>query len=434
MVQFQEDFLHLVWKYQYFDKKGLATSSGLPLSIQKIGWHNQHEGPDFKEAEIILGGIKNYGHVEIHLKASDWKAHHHHKDPAYNSVVLHVVWDLDEEVFRADGTAIPTLSLSGKVPFDVIRNYEKLLFSPNKLLCSEALAEVPAILKFSMLEKALVERMQEKSRMVLSLLDKNGQDWEETAYQWLFQAFGFKTNAGPMLKLARSLPYKLIKKNAGNLTLVEAMIFGQAGMINPTLGLETGYQDTLKTHFDFLQRKYSLKNKLFGSEWKFMKVRPGNFPSLRLAQLAALLNQTPNLFSNVLYELDNQAAFKDIFVFELSDYWRQHYHFGKSMKRKFRPGLSPAVLDLLAINFVIPLWYAYGRYADLNQWQEKCFNFLQEVSAEKNSLTDIFLAVGWPPGNAFDSQGMLGLYHGYCAKRKCLYCKIGQNLLRPNLK
>ncbi|NHE59115.1 DUF2851 family protein [Cyclobacterium plantarum] len=434
MVQFQEDFLHLVWKYQYFDKKGLETTSGIPLSIPKIGWHNQHEGPDFKEAEIILGGIKNYGHVEIHLKASDWKAHQHQNDPAYNSVVLHVVWEQDEEVYRADGTIIPTLSLFGKVPLDVIRNYEKLLFSPNRLLCSEALVKVPDILKFSMLEKALVERLQEKSRMVLTLLEENKQDWEETAYQWLFYAFGFKTNANPMLKLAKSLPYKLIKKNAGTQSLVEAMVFGQAGMIPATLGLDQEYEKKLEADYDFLQRKYNLKNELFGSEWKFMKVRPGNFPSLRLAQLAALLNKTPNLFSNVLYGLDNKLAFREVFEIKVSEYWQQHYHFGKPMKHKSRGGLSSGILDLLAINYVVPLWYAYGQYSDLGHWQEKCFNFLQEVSEEKNRLTEIYLAAGWSPLNAFDSQGMLGLYHGYCSKRRCLYCKIGQNLLRPNLK
>lgn len=434
MVQFQEDFLQLVWKYQYYDKKGLETTSGIPLSIQKIGWHNHHEGPDFKEAEVILGGIKNYGHVEIHLKASDWKAHQHQSDPAYNSVVLHVVWDQDEEVYRADGTSIPTLSLSGKVPLDVIRNYEKLLFSPNKLLCKEALADVPAILKFSMLEKALVERLQEKSRMVLTLLEENQQDWEETAYQWLFYAFGFKTNANPMLKLARSLPYRLIKKNAGDLSRIEAMIFGQAGLLPARLDLEQGYEKDLAADYSFLQKKYQLKNELFGSEWKFMKVRPSNFPSLRLAQLAALLNQTPNLFSNVLHGLDTRLAFREIFDFQVSDFWQQHYHFAKPMKQKAKEGLSSGILDLLAINYVVPLWYAYGQYADLGEWQEKCFNFLQEIAEEKNRLTDIFLIAGWPPLNAFDSQGMLGLYHGYCSKRRCLYCKIGQNLLRPNLK
>ncbi|WP_162416282.1 DUF2851 family protein [Cyclobacterium roseum] len=432
MIRFQEDFLQMVWKYQYFDKKGLETSNGLPLSIYKIGFHNQHEGPDFKEAEILIAGIKHFGHVEIHLRSSDWKSHQHQKDPAYNSVVLHVVWEHDEPVTRADGTTLPTLSLQGKIPLDVIKNYEKLVFSPKKLLCTDALAGVPGILKFSMLEKALVERLQGKSQQVLSLLEENQQDWEETAYQWLFYSFGFKTNAKPMLKVAKSLPYNLLKKSAGNLLQVEALIYGQAAMMQPSLDLSPGYEQGLAAEYSYLQRKYGLKRELFGSEWKFMKVRPGNFPSFRLSQLAALLNSSPNLFSNVLYRLQDVSSFRKVFEMTVSPYWQQHYHFGKPMKSKTSGKLTEGLLNLLAINFVVPLWYAYGQYSDLGLWQEKCFNFLQEIPAEKNSLIAIFSGAGWEPLQAFDSQGMLGLYHGYCSKRKCLSCKIGQNILRGN--
>ncbi|WP_154856212.1 DUF2851 family protein [Cyclobacterium xiamenense] len=434
MIRFQEDFLHMVWKYQYFDKKGLETSDGLPLIVQKIGFHNQHEGPDFNESEIRIAGITHYGHVEIHLRSSDWKAHQHHKDPAYNSVVLHVVWEHDEVAVRADGTPIPTLSLLGKIPLDVIKNYERLLYSPRKLLCTDSLSHLPGILKFSMLEKALVERLHSKSRMVTQLLEANDQDWEETAYQWLFYSFGFKTNASPMLRLAKSLPYALLKKNAGELCQVEALIFGQAAMLQPVLPFQTGYEKTLSEEYAYLKQKYRLKRVVFGSEWKFMKVRPSNFPSFRLSQLAALLNTSPNLFSTVLYQLEDPASFRSAFSLRVSDYWQRHYDFGKPMKTKTTGRLSDSLLNLLAINFVVPLWYAYGHYAGLDQWQEKCFNFLQEIPAEKNSLISIFSDAGWPALQAFDSQGMLGLYGDYCSKRRCLSCKIGQNLLRGNLR
>jgi hypothetical protein len=434
MFRFQEDFLQLIWKYQYFDKNTLETEEGLPLVIHKIGYHNHHEGPDFKEAEISLAGVRHFGHIEVHLRSSDWNAHQHQTDNGYNAVVLHVVWRHDEVVKRKDGTTIPTLVLDGKVPLDVIRNYQKLQHSPKKLLCTDTLSSLPDILKFSMLEKALVERLQQKSDQVLNLLEENNQDWEETAYQWLFFSFGFKTNSPPMLKLAKSLPYKLIKRNAGNITPIEAMIFGQAGMLTPTLNLDKGYEKELQTEFDYIQKKYALKRNLFPSEWKFMKVRPSNFPSLRLAQLAALLNKRPNIFHSVLHELDNSQSFAQLFDLSISNYWKQHYHFGKPNLRTSKGKLTPGILDLLAINFVVPLWYAYGRYADLWVWQEKCFNLLQEISAEKNSIIGIFESVSWPAESAFDSQGMLGLYHQYCSSRRCLHCKIGQNLLRPNLK
>lgn len=434
MIRFQEDFLHMVWKYQYFDKRGLDTSDGLPLLVQKIGFHNQHEGPDFKESEVRIGGIMYYGHVEIHLRSSDWKSHQHHKDPAYNSVILHVVWDHDEVATRADGIPIPTLSLRGKIPLDVIKNYEKLWYSSRKLLCTDSLSEVPGILKFSMLEKALVERLHTKSQRVTQLLEENEQDWEETAYQWLFHSFGFKTNARPMLRLAKSLPYALVKKNAGDLLQVEALVFGQGDMIKPRLPLQEDYEKQLASEYAYLKQKYRLKSVVFGSEWKFMKVRPSNFPSFRLSQLAALLSKRPNLFSTVLYQLEDPAFFREAFSLEVSDYWRQHYDFGKPMKTKTTGKLSESVLNLLAINFVVPLWYAYGVYAGLDQWQEKCFNFLQRLPAEKNSRIGLFSEVGWPAFQAFDSQGMLGLYTDYCSKRRCLSCKIGQNLLRGNLR
>ncbi|WP_339924100.1 DUF2851 family protein [uncultured Cyclobacterium sp.] len=434
MFRFQEDFLQLIWKYQYFDKNALETEGGTPLLIHKIGFHNHHEGPDFKEAEISLSGIRHFGHVEIHLRTSDWKSHHHQADHAYNAVVLHVVWQHDVEVKRKDGTLIPTLVLDGKVPLDVIRNYQKLQSSPKKLLCTESLPSIPEILKFSMLEKALVERLQKKSDRVLELLKENENDWEETAYQWLFFSFGFKTNGLPMLKLAQSLPYKLIKKNAGNLMQIEAIIFGQAGMFTNTLDLNPGYEKNLKYEYAYLKKKYGLKNNLYPSEWKFMKVRPSNFPSFRLAQIANLLNNSPHLFDAVLHELDNSRSFERIFNLSVSDYWKNHYHFGKPNLRATKGALSSAIMNLLAINFIVPLWYAYGRYTDLSIWQEKCFNLLQEIPAEKNSLISIYQEVNWSAANAFDSQGMLGLYHQYCSKRMCLQCKIGQNLLRPNLK
>lgn len=429
MFGFQEDFLHLVWKYQYFDKKLLQTTKGLPLSIQKIGYHNHHEGPDFTEARVQLEGIDYIGHVEIHMNSSDWKHHQHQNDERYNAVVLHVVWKHDEEVHRKDGTAIPTLELQGKVWLDVVRNYERLLFSQRKILCGAELSSLPDILRFSMIEKSLVERLQEKSRAVQKLLIQNNNDWEETAYQWLIYCFGFKTNSETMLKLAQSLSYKVLKKNSDKPHVLEALIFGQAGLLNGERG--DAYYQNLRKEYLYLIKKYHLKNTIYPHEWKFMKVRPSNYPTLRLAQLAALLRKSPNLFSTVLYGLYNRQTFNTIFKIKVSSYWLDHYYFGKTNKNSFAGTLSPTVLDLLAINFVIPLWYAYGQFSDLGEWQEKCFNFLQEIPSEHNNIIQTYIHEGWQPGNAYDSQGMMGLYKHYCAQKKCLECKIGQNLLRP---
>lgn len=429
MANFQENFLHLVWKYQYFDKNQLTTTHELPLMVKKIGFHNFHEGPDFRESHIRLGDLDHYGQVEIHLKSSDWKAHNHSADDRYNSVILHVVWEHDEEIQRTDGTLIPTLELKGKVFLDVVRNYERLNSAKSDILCSEDLPQVGSIIKFSMLEKALVERFVEKSKLVHALLEDTMGDWEETTYRWLFYNFGFKANNQVMLKLASSLPYRLLKKHAGQPLIQEALVMGQASFLQAFAGDD--YTSFLQKEYLYHQKKYALNNALFPSEWKFMRVRPSNYPTVRLAQLSAILHFSPALFSNILNEITDLRTFKQYFNFRISSYWQHHYHFGKATTKKQNRALSTDMVSLLAINFMVPLWYAYGQFSDDGRWQEKCFDLLQEIAAEKNRITYKFEQHLWKAENAFDSQGMIGLHNNYCIKKKCLDCKIGQNLLRP---
>lgn len=430
MANFQEAFLHLVWKYQYFEKNQLTTTHHSPILVKKIGFHNFHEGPDFTESHIQLGDLDHFGHVEIHLRSSDWNAHDHSSDRRYDSVILHVVWDHDVDIHRADGTIIPTLELKGKVFLNVLRNYEKLIAGKPDILCGETLLEVADIIKFSMLEKALVERFIEKSRLVADILEDTKGDWEETTYRWLFYNFGFKANNSVMLKLAASLPYQVLKKHAGQPLIQEALLMGQAGFLNA--GAEDDYSRFLQREFLFYRHKYSLKPVIYSSEWKFMRVRPGNYPTVRLAQLSAILNGSPNLFSNILNGITNIQAFRKQFEFQISSYWHFHYHLGKQTARKQNRSLSADTINLLAINFMVPLWYAYGQFTDDINWQEKCFDLLQEINAEKNHITNKFETHYWKAQNAFDSQGMIGLHNNYCTKKKCLECKVGQNLLRPS--
>ncbi len=429
MADFQENFLQLVWKYQYFDKNQLITTNEVPLVVKKIGFHNFHEGPDFSESHIKLEDLDHYGQVEIHLRSSDWNAHGHSDDRRYDSVILHVVWEHDEEIKRSDGTYIPTLELKGKVFLDVVRNYERLISGKPDILCSEDLGQIADIIKFSMLEKALVERFIEKSKLVKNLLKDTTGDWEETTYRWLFYNFGFKANNQVMLKLASSLPYKLLKKHSGQPLIQEALVMGQAGLLN-TLA-EDDYHSFLQKEYFHHQKKYSLKCVIFPSEWKFMKVRPTNYPTVRLAQLSAILHDSPNLFSNILHSVTDIRSFKQHFDFRISSYWQFHYHFGKTAAKKQNRDLSVDTVSLLAINFMVPLWYAYGKFTDDMAWQEKCFDLLQEIAPEKNHITNKFETQSWKAENAFDSQGMIGLHNNYCIKKRCLDCKVGQNILRP---
>ena len=232
-----------------------------------------------------------------------------------------------------------------------------------------------------------------------------------------------------MLKLAASLPYQVLKKHAGQPLIQESLLMGQAGFLNAAA--EDDYSRFLQREFLFYRHKYSLKPNIYPAEWKFMRVRPTNYPTVRLAQLSAILHRSPNLFSNILDSITDIHTFRKQFEFQISSYWQFHYHLGKPTAKKQNRSLSPETVSLLAINFMVPLWYAYGQFTDDMDWQEKCFDLLQEVNAEKNHITNKFEAHYWKAQNAFDSQGMIGLHNNYCTKKKCLECKVGQNLLRP---
>jgi hypothetical protein len=344
-------------------------------------------------------------------------------------VILHVVWEHDEEIKRADGTFIPTLELKGKVFLDVVRNYQRLISGKPDILCSEDLDHIEDIIKFSMLEKALVERFIEKSQLILNLLKDTKGDWEETTYRWLFYCFGFKANNNMMLKLATGLPYRLLKKQSGQPLIQEALVLGQAGFLQSEA--QDDYTHFLQKEHRYHQKKYQLKNNIYSSEWKFMRVRPSNYPTVRLAQLAAILHSNPHLFSSILHGVTGIHSFKQHFNIKISSYWQYHYHLGKETSKKYNRQLSTAILNLLAINFLVPLWYAYGKFTADPEWQEKCFDLLQEMDPEKNQIIHKFENHNWRAKNAFDTQGMIGLHNTYCLNKKCLDCKIGQNLLRP---
>uniref|UniRef100_UPI00404A8AB0 DUF2851 family protein n=1 Tax=Algoriphagus sp. TaxID=1872435 RepID=UPI00404A8AB0 len=286
-MDFKEDFLQLVWKYQYFDRKNLTTTDGQALEILQAGHSNALEGPDFRNASVAIGGIAFHGHVEVHRKASEWKQHAHDADPAYNPVVLHLVWENDRQVYRQDGTPMPTVELKGKIYLDIWRNYQQLLDFQLNLPCAHAMATVPEILRFSASEKALVERLHEKSQEVLAVLQATKGDWEETAYRWLFRCFGYHANRLPMEELGQLLPYTLLKRHREQLQHLEAMLLGQAGLLPEDS--EDPYVQQLKKDHDFYQKKYGWSTRLSRQHWTFLGARPANFPTLRLAQLASIL-------------------------------------------------------------------------------------------------------------------------------------------------
>lgn len=423
-----ESFLHYVWQFQYFNKTGLTTTEGEPLQIFSTGNRNIHAGPDFFQARLKVGEMEWVGNVEIHIQSSAWYDHHHNNDAAYDNVILHVVWNNDKPVTRNDNSVIPTLELKSKVDEKLILNFKRLVNSPERIPCNAHLASVNDVTRFSMLDKALLERLEKKASVVCEMLKRNNNDWEETCYQLLFKNFGFNVNADPFLQLAKALPYKILMKHADKLLQLEAFLFGQAGFLEDAANDDTYYQ-MLKREYSLLHQKYQLgERKLLKSQWRFLRLRPANFPTIRLAQLAALLHGQKNIFSKIV----SQTSVNDLralFSVTQSEYWLQHFQFFKQSKDEIA-ALGEQSIDTIIINTVIPILAAYSKVKDDFNLMHRVVDILQSLPAENNAITRSWNAVGWHAKKAFDSQALIEQYNNFCTKRRCVDCVIGSSLIK----
>lgn len=426
----KEDFLHYVWQYQAFAKDQLATSQGDPIRILSVGLHNYDAGPDFSSAKIQIGNVLWSGAVEIHIKASDWKRHRHHLDAAYDNVILHVVWEYDAPAHRSDGTTLPVLELRKLVDLQTIRRYQQYFQQgyqqEKKLLCAPHIQKTDSLTILSAMERALVTRLHRKANEVLLLLEANQGDWQSTTFQWLAKGFGFKKNADSMLALSKSVPFMLILKHQHSLMELEALLMGQAGFL--TLESDHPYWKTLGDTYDFLNRKYQLGHlRQPISSWKFSRMRPANFPTLRLAQLAGFLHQHAHQM-DVLLAIKYPEVLK-MFANEPASFWQNHYHPQRQSSLKHHTLGAESIANLL-INVVAPLQYAYAvHYQDMEK-AEGVFNLMQKLPAEKNSIVSMYKTVGFSIASAYDTQAVLGLYHDLCEKHRCLACCIGSSILR----
>lgn len=421
-----EAFLHYIWKHQYFDKTNLQTTDGEYLIIMSQGFHNTDAGPDFKESKISIDGIEWSGHVEIHINASDWNKHKHQLDAAYNNTILHVVLSDDEQVFRSDGTKIPTLALKDKIYLTLIQQYDQLLNKEQPIPCDSQLSNISDLTKISMIDKALAQRLERKSGRVLEFLIKNNNDWEETTYQLLAENFGFKINSGPFLSLAQTLPYKILKKHADQALQVESLLFGQAGFLEQRL--DDDYHQKLTAEYKFLKSKYDLKTSVNLHQWKFLRLRPANFPTVRIAQFAALMCNRGSLFSLFIGERPKTIIEK--LRIDVSAYWMRHYQFGASTEQTLK-GIGKNSAILVCINTIAPLLAAYGRYVDDQKFMDRALELLQYLPAEKNKITKLMQSSNFKLENAFDTQGAIELYNNFCTEKMCLTCNIGAQLLKP---
>jgi hypothetical protein len=423
----QETFLHFVWQYQYFDKKELSTTNGQKIEIKRPGHINSDAGPDFKEGKLSIDEIDWNGSVEIHVKSSEWDQHQHQTDEAYNNVILHVVWQHNKEVKRADGSIIPVLELQHRIDCRLIEKYEKLVKSPVlNIPCENHFSQVEEVIKLATLDSMVMQRLYEKSVFIEEILKKNKGDWEETAYQLLAKNLGLKVNAEPFHILSECLPFKIVKKHSTDIKQIEALLFGIAGFLDDEINDE--YHNTLVTEYRYLKHKYNLDQKLNKFRWKFLRLRPANFPTLRIAQLASILHDKQSVFDIFLTNGVNELA--KWLRRPPSAYWHNHYNFETSSDAKIG-GIGLSTVENIVINTVAPLLVAYGKQIDNQDYIDRGVTLLQELKPENNKITRIWEALNFKPTSGLDSQAQIQLYNNYCIRKNCLRCSIGNSILRP---
>ena len=413
-----------MWKFQKFVVGDFYTSNNEKLHIKKQGSHNTNSGPDFFNAQIELDGQLWAGNIEIHIKSSDWYAHCHQMDPAYDNVILHVVWEHDSEIFRKDGTTITTFVMKNHVPKTTLEHY-KMLFSKEQkwINCENEFENVEDFLIGNWLERLYFERLQKKEEMLLKELKLTQNHWENLLFRLLCKNFGLKVNNESFFSIAKSMDFSVVKKCSQERLDLEALLLGQAGLLEGEK--EEWYFKTLKAKYEYLKHKFELTNANVIVP-KFFRLRPPNFPTVRLAQFAVLYSERNNLFSQII-DAKTKNDFYGIFDICASDYWDTHYNFGiSSLKRKKR--ITKSVTDLLIINTIIPLKFCYAVQQGLDISSE-LLELASEISSEENTIVKNFNSLKTISKNAYQSQALLQLKNEYCDKNGCLQCAVGNSIM-----
>lgn len=423
----KEEFLHYLWKYSLYDQDSLVDDENNKIVVINPGEYNRDSGPDFFNARILIAGTEWAGNVEIHTKASYFDNHGHDRDHAFDNVILHVVTENDKKVFNSKGEELLTV----EIKYDKIfyEKYSDLVNNSCVIACQNEIKKLDSFYFRHWLHSLLIERLQLKSDSIMKIFSQTGNDWDETFYRILTRYFGFRVNTEPFEMLASALPFRIIRKHSDNRLQIEALLFGTAGMLEEGLFKEAVsdkyYKDLIK-EYKILSAKYSLMP-IHGWLWKFCRLRPVNFPTVRISQLSALLSTAGGLFSRTL-DADDIRQLKDLFGVSASSYWDNHYVFGKKSK-KISKKTGTQATDIFLINAVIPLIFIYGRFHDNHDVCEKALTFLEEIGPETNSIIRDWESAGIEVESAFYTQALLQLTDEYCRKRRCLECRIGCKLI-----
>ncbi|MCX2430919.1 DUF2851 family protein [Pedobacter sp. GR22-10] len=428
-MNFSEDFLHYVWQFKSFDHVDLRTADAQTLQIIHHGFLNKDAGPDFSQAKIQIAETLWAGNVEIHLKSSDWLKHRHQNDKAYENVILHVVYEHDVEINRMDGSVIPVLILKNRIARELLEKYENLFLNLNDFPCAAQIASVNRVIIDSFLSRTLTERFEEKTELLFKSLEEAKGNWDEIFYQFMARNFGFKVNALPFEFLAKAIPSSIYRKHKDNPFQVEALVYGAAGFLNHHA--EEEYPRKLKAEFLFLQKKYKIKP-IEMSNWKFMRMRPQNFPTLRLAQFAALISKSNHLFSKIIAIKDIGELGRLFEKLPVNPYWEEHYHFHKKAAG-VNTQIGKKSIENILLNTVALFLFAYGKHIGMQDYIDRAICLLESLPAEKNAITEKFTGAGVSIEKAFASQAVLQLKKQYCDQKKCLRCGIGISILKPDL-
>lgn len=423
-----EDLLHYVWKHKIFPLKELVTTAGQRVEVIDAGLHNTDAGPDFFNAKLKIDDTLWVGNVEVHTHASHWTLHGHHTDEAYNNVVLHVVEVADAEVCRPGGDVVPQLVLA--VPPEVRQHYEELCRADTYPPCYEVIATLPRMKINAWLTALQAERLEQRAAQIEERLKRNDHHWEDVFFITLARNFGFGLNGDAFEQWAMRLPFRAVDKHRDNLFQVEALFFGTAGMPeHETPEVDAAdYYLRLQREYRYLRHKFGLAEPMPASQWKFLRLRPDNFPHVRLAQLAMLYHSSRALFSKVMEAGEVNDVFALLAV-GTSDFWKEHYCFNRPSPRRAKV-VGRSALNLFLINTVIPFLYAYGRHKDDDGLRRRASVFLDSLKAEDNHIIRLWQRAGIHADSAAHSQALIQLQREYCEKRDCLRCRFGYEFLK----
>jgi hypothetical protein len=423
MLAMTEDLLHFIWKYKLLKPVSLYTTSKTELQISKYGEHNIHAGPDFSNARIKLGDTEWAGTIEIHKKSSDWFLHNHHTNKAYDNVILHVVYEHDKEIYNSKEQPIPCFELKHFLQDGVIQKYENLYQNKQAIPCGSLFNDVPDIIKEPWLERVLVERLEAKTNFIQELFMFTKNNWDETFYLLLCKNFGFHVNSDAFLQLGKSIPLTTLLKHTNAPAQIEALLFGQSGLLHKDL--KDDYAQSLFKEYTYLKHKYQLTP--MPHQLKFLRLRPLNFPTIRLAQLANFSLKYQHTFSKIV-EADTVEKVKDIFTISVSNYWKTHYTFDEKSVFKEKV-LGKSSIENIIINTVCPLLFFYGKMKQDESLIEKAVKWYYELKPEKNNITKKFEELSFKPKHAGHSQALIQLNNNYCSQKKCLQCSLGVFIL-----